>query len=244
MFILNIVLCYNSLDIIPYVIDYNKKEGIDIFVLDNYSTDGSWEYLQENKIPSERVDTDGAFDLNILVRSKQKVICDLKPDWIINVGGDCFAVTPKPLRRTIMDVEKLGLNVIYMPFIRLFNTGEERISEDPRKVFFNYALVKKSFPFIHKVEGFVRYKADSVILKEERKTTVRGCVLDYGNTRSKEKREEEYRRRQLAWERGLPKDWGTHYIYASRRGWKWNKKRLEDIKQSEYWRIIKKRFGY
>jgi len=51
MNILNPIVCYNSLNILPYVVEYNKKEGVDLFIIDNYSNDGSWEYIQDMKIP-------------------------------------------------------------------------------------------------------------------------------------------------------------------------------------------------
>ena len=245
MFILNPFLCYNSLDIIPYTIEYYQKEKIDIFVLDNYSSDGSWEFLQHNKISSKRVDTNETFNLALLLKNKFELIRNMKPDWVIRVGSDCFVTTYKPLREIIEDANKEGFNAVSMPFIRLWNTGEKRVNQDPRKVFFNYSIVLKDHICMYKVKDFKGYKADRTRLKNENvKRIEESCILDYGNTRGKEKREEEYQRRQLAWDQGLSRRYGTHYISASEVGWLWDSKNFKDIRKSKYWEIICNRFGF
>lgn len=248
MHILNPMLCYNSLDIIPYVIEYNLKEDIDLFILDNYSTDGSWEYIQDNKIPSRRVDSGDAFDLNILLKAKEKLIHEIKPDWVIISGSDCFILTPKPLIETVKKLDYLNFDITSIPFIRLYNTGEKRTHPDPRKVFFNYSDVAFDLPFLHPYKNFVSYfNGDYIKMRcmENLQNAIinEACVLDYGNTRGKEKRDEEYHRRVLAWNRGLPERYGIHYKECSEKGWLWDKKEMKDIRKSKYWNLIDNKFN-
>jgi len=245
MYILNPIFCYNSLDILPYVIDYYQKENIEMYILDNYSTDKTWEFLQKNKIPSKKIDTNETFNIQLLLKYRVNVIKDLKPDWVIRVGIDCFITTFKPLRKIIEEADSEGYNSISMPFIRLWNTGEKLTDQDPRKVFFNYSIVSKSFICAYKFANFKKYDGDKTRLKNKNvKKLVISCILDYGNTRGKEKREEEYKRRQLAWDQGLPKKYGVHYIEASKKGWVWDIKKLNDIRKSKYWDSICERFNY
>ena len=242
MHILNPMLCYNSIDIIPYSINFYKKQDIDVFVLDNYSNDGSWEYLNDNKIPCKRVNTNETFDLRILVKEKEDIIRKIKPDWVIKAGADSFIITDKPIIDVVKETEKMGFNIICFPFIRLFNTGEKRLDPDPRKVFFRYKLIK-TCQTIHNLSDFAGYLADHINMRNRKRKIINEfCVLDYGNARPKEKREEEYERRKKAWKKGMNRNWGNHYRIFSKGGWLWNKDDFEDIKYSNYWKTIKKCF--
>jgi len=239
--ILNILACYNSLDIIPYVLEYNQKEGIDSFVLDNYSDDGSWEYLRCNNIPCKRMDTGGAFLHTKIQASKLPVIQELKPDWVLRGASDHFILTPEPLRATIEQADKDGYNAISMPIGRMCNTGEDAHG-DPRKAYFYYFIVKNMIS-IHKTSGFNSYNCEQINMADTKSKFLPGALLlDYGNTRPAEKREEEYKRMQLAWERGEPRGHGIHYAPASEKGWKWEKDSLLDIRKSEYWQTLCNRF--
>lgn len=245
MNILNPMMCYNSLDILPYVVEYNKKEGVDLFIIDNYSNDGSWEYIQDNKIPSERIDTDGAFDLNMLLKKKSEIIHKIKPDWIILAGADDFIITPdKTMVNFIDGIDKLGFDVIDMHIIRFQNTGENRKYLDPRKECF-YCVVQESIKSIHSYKNFTEYYGDTPIYNKEYMIAKveDSLFLDYGNTRNKELREDMYQRRKTAWERGLPRCFGTHYELYSKRGWIWDKSELIDVRNTKYWQIINNKFN-
>lgn len=247
MKILNILCCYNSLDIMPYVLEYYRKEGIESFVLDNYSTDGSWEYLQDNKIPSMRFDTGETFSTNKNIAAKLAVIRELKPDWVIRNSSDYFILTPLPLRATIERIHKEEkYSAISMPFCRIWNIGEQRtVGDDPRNICFYYSTLIDNYVSIHKSKGFESYQADATTMLNGKPIVLGGAVvLDYGNTRSKEKRDEEYHRRQLAWERGEPRGHGVHYAPASKRGWLWEKEEFKDIRKSKYWEMVCNRFGF
>lgn len=240
MHILLPMLCYNSLDIIPYTIKYYQKEDIDIFVLDNYSTDGSWEYLQDNNIPSKRVDTNNCFDLNQLLHYKEEIIHQKKPDWIIVSGSDDFILTPTPMIDFIQNINNNGFDIIEIPLIRFLNTGEiKKNFSDPRDIFFYYEQYEP-MKVIHSYKKFDNYFADTPIMNSDHMIIQpSNCLfIDYGNTRGFEKREEEYKRRKLAWKRGLPEHFGSHFKNASERNWIWDKKDLSDIRKSEYWNII------
>ena len=60
-----VTLCYNEIDILPYCLDYWRRLGVDKAVVwDNYSDDGSYEYLSEIPwIEVRRFQSDGHNDI-------------------------------------------------------------------------------------------------------------------------------------------------------------------------------------
>lgn len=54
MKVLMICFVYNEIKYLPHSIDYYKKNNCDIYVIDNNSTDGTYEWLIENNIPCNR----------------------------------------------------------------------------------------------------------------------------------------------------------------------------------------------
>jgi hypothetical protein len=227
------------------VIDYHKNEDIDLFLLDNNSTDGTWEYIQDNKIPSKRVYTNDTFDMNLLVKYKCEIIHKIKPDWVINMDNDMFLMTPAPLIKLIKDVDDGGFSIISTPFIRFFDTGEKITDSDPRKVYFNYRQDRDFLLKIHRYKNFVNYFADFPVMDANHQIIQTDMIyfLDYGNTRGKKKREDIYQRTIRAWNNGLPKNFGEHYIEASERNWLWSKDELDDIRKSKYWELINYKFN-
>ena len=60
-----IVLCYNEIDILPFVSKYWERLGVDkVVVFDNGSTDGSLEYLSKLKyVEIRHFDSNGQNDI-------------------------------------------------------------------------------------------------------------------------------------------------------------------------------------
>ena len=52
--IVQISCVYNEMEYLPHQLKYIKSQGLDVYVIDNCSTDGTWEWLQENKTPSHQ----------------------------------------------------------------------------------------------------------------------------------------------------------------------------------------------
>ena len=90
---MNVVLfqcVYNEKELLPHKVDYCKKQNIDFFVMDNYSDDGTWEWLCENNVPSIRFSTDGMFSLKLNNKAILNEAKHLRPDWIVVAGADMF----------------------------------------------------------------------------------------------------------------------------------------------------------
>lgn len=133
---------YNEIEMLPFKIDYMNKNNIDYYIFDNISDDGSWEWLQDNKIPSEKFDSNGMFNLSVNLKLVIDKIHEVKPDWVTMAAPDMFYVhLQKSLRQFIEYVNTLGFNGIvsaYVPFSFKF-TGEESGGNDPRLTYMYYS---------------------------------------------------------------------------------------------------------
>jgi len=239
MRIVNICTCYNEIEYLPYVVNYYKGHGIEIFVLDNYSSDGSWEYLQEKKIPCERIDTGGAFHMDVLQAARLKKMHELKPDWVIYGDADEFIVgRSAALPALIHEVDKAGFNVIKCRKLEFYYTGEKRVKTHPKNVYFYYDesyLLGGGVTRIHKYHPDVHYKGDAILLppEQEKLCAIHGYILNYGGTKTKEAREEIYERTKKAWALGMHPRLSSHYEEYHKRGWIWSKDELSDIRAYE-----------
>ena len=63
-----ILTVWNEREYLPLKLEYCKQNKLEPYIIDNMSTDGSWEYLQENKVPSHRLDTGDSFDLRSVTK--------------------------------------------------------------------------------------------------------------------------------------------------------------------------------
>lgn len=239
---------YNEIELLPFKIDYIKKNDIDCYVFDNMSTDGSWDWLQENKIPSQRFDSDGMFDLKLNISLMAKKIHELKPDWAMFPGCDTFYVhrENKTLREVIEEADRNSFSAINSAYRTLifYYTGREKPGIDPRLnyVFYNTRkilhekCIAKYCPTLVVIADHFVFKGKKVMRNND------FFVLHYSLRHDSEKRKtEEYIRRKKAWDSGLtPRRWGHHYKKIVQDGkFSYNSSTLFDIRNSTLWESIK-----
>ena len=251
---LTIFTTYNEIDYMPLKKRWCEANGLDLYVLDNYSTDGTWEWLQDNKVNSERVDTRGAFDLPLLQKATMSALRRLEPPWVVYIGADTFYVAAEKLSDYISMVDKKGYNVISFPWNNFFNTGEPRESFDPINTYFYYSTFRR-VDFIFKWHPKVEIRADDIERRISEKVLVGPNdplykkifkkylakdieAFNYGNTKPAEIRLETLRRRQKAWDKGMCEDWGKHYREGKKKSWCWDKNYLKDIRQDAKYKYI------
>lgn len=200
MRILNVITCYNEIDYLPYVVEYYQDQGIDLYIIDNYSTDGTYEWALEHNIPCHRVDTKGIDYQNILQLVQLAVIHFLKPDWVIFGGGDRYIVTPSmPLKALVKSCDDQGFNVIKCRRLDFCDTGEERIKAHPLKLFYHYIETgghSKQTICMHKYHSQNEYKGNLVQLENPKICKIEGYELSFEGTKPIQQREELYRRKQ------------------------------------------------
>lgn len=221
---------YNEINFLPLKIQWCRSNNIQLYVCDNMSTDGSWELLQKEKIPSHQYDTEGIFSEVKMQNEIIKTLNILSPDWVLYMGCDMFFDIPK-------DYNEYDYVTFFYFCPR--NTGEERTLPFNPFYTFQYASGGGPIKFLFKWSDKVVFKADEIIIPGEGHPT-HMFALNYGDTKPKEEREETKARRQKAWNKGEPIAWGSHYIDGSRINWTWDKAILMDMKKSSHWNTIER----
>ncbi|HEX9147800.1 MAG TPA: glycosyltransferase family 2 protein [Thermoanaerobaculia bacterium] len=121
-----IVSAFNEADIISPVIEHLVQNGVDVYLIDNHSTDGTAEearrWLRKGLIgieqfPADRPAGEGPppFDWEAILRRKEELAKELSADWFIHHDADEFREAPWPgmnLRDAIRWVDCLGYNCI------------------------------------------------------------------------------------------------------------------------------------
>lgn len=239
---------YNELELLPYKIDFMGQNAIDFFVFDNMSTDGSWEWLQKNRIPSERFDSDGMFNLKTNMPLLNEKIHNVKPDWAMMGGTDMFYVhLTKTLREVIESADKGGFNCIhdcYKSFQFMF-TEEEAPGRDPRLTYMYYAPMPLNTVCIAKYSNSLRLQqADYFNVRDPKPWKDEKFVMLHYSMRhdGKKRKTEQYNRRKMAWDAGhTDRDYGAHYKrIIEKNQFVFDKRSLRDIRGSAFWEPIKK----
>ena len=237
--------CWNEIEYIPKCVKFYQQHGIHVVVADNKSDDGSWEWLNDNKIDCFQFDTSGMFS----VGKQQQLRLDYikshpEYDWIIYGDSDEYPATQVDLLDVFRAADDNNCNVIRMKSFELHNTGEKR--GEPTQTYFYYSERYAGFggiERIHKNVDQIKYLGDLIKIPGKRVANLQlGNYLNYGNTKTPQQREGVYQRRKLAWEAGVePRSHGSHYAANRSRGFKWDKNTLKDIREHHDWSFIKEK---
>lgn len=237
MKILAVGTAYNEEKYLPEMVRYYREQGCDILILDNYSTDGTYQWLLDNNIKTTQVDTMKAFHLDKLQRAMENEIAKYDPNWVVYVGIDIYYSFDKTIRETIEETDSRGFNVIQVNNWSIYNTGEER---DIAKDTYFYGTQGRGLRMIAKYDKPFRLCADEILIPCVNIFQSDGILVNYGNTKPKEEREETFERRKRAWEMGLTKGWGVHYPAGSAKGWIWDKSELTDVRTTKFNKYFEK----
>jgi GT2 family glycosyltransferase len=149
--VIALVSAYNEGDIISAVLGHLIENEIDVYLLDDRSTDDTVEQarpwlgrglLDIETLPERRTESGGAgFDWSAILRRKEALARELEADWFIHHDADEIRESPWPsvtLRRAIQWVDTLGFNAIDFHVInfRPVDDGYHR-GLDPR-IYFAY----------------------------------------------------------------------------------------------------------
>lgn len=226
---------YNEIEYIKYKHMWAIQQDVDLYVIDNMSTDGTWEYLQENNIPSHRFNTQNKFNIVTLQKELVNTLHKLKPDWYIWNGCDTFRYTKNGLRNDIEFADSQGYDSLTLTLIDIKNTGEKKEkNKSPFHTYF-YGNIVRDQTTIGKYNKDIKLHGDNIKSFNKKNILFDGVLVNYGMTKSVKEREETYNRRQLAWKKdGLRKDFGGHYKQASLKKWVWKKEEVKDIRLTGY----------
>ena len=148
--VLSIVHFYNELDVLKKTTEYLLAEGIDVYLVDNWSTDGSYEMAESlaKKNPG-RVYVDrfpalcqsNYFDWHSQLEYTEEISKKLDYNWFIHYDADEMRVSPwkdKSLRDAIYYIDCLGYNLIDNTVIDFRITDENSDSIFMKDVWFEF----------------------------------------------------------------------------------------------------------
>src|SRR5262249_38862603 len=146
-----VISAFNEEDIISAVIGHLVENGIDVYLIDNHSTDDTTKeasqwlgrgLLQIERFPPSlpsRCETPGPFDWSGILRRKEKLATELSADWLIHHDADELRVSPWPgltLKEAIRWVDKLGYNCINFQVLNFCPVDDNfQRGDDPRDYF-------------------------------------------------------------------------------------------------------------
>lgn len=226
MKILLVQVIYNEIKLLPWKLKWAEENGLEVFTFDNYSDDGTWEWLKEHRAkgraPSrmERLDTDGIFSLKLNNRAILKKFHELKPDWCVIAGCDMFYrlldYPEMKLNQFIATVDKLGYNLVDCS--RLFNfyyTGGEDDSKNPL-IEYRYYKEQQDWEIclIAKYDKSLWIDGDQFRVDHPNMFHYPEfvCLHYWFRSDARERFVKKWQRRFQSWEKGLDnKDHGGHY---------------------------------
>lgn len=245
---MNILACgvvYNEIDILPHLLDYYESQDINVFIFDNFSDDGTWEYLLDHKVDCARLRSDGKFSLVQFIKHMQTIWHLYTPDWCIYLDADEFPLTFQfsSLNEFIADRAFQGFNVIKQTRVNFRPTGTEDFSKgDPFEIYRYYFIkwpteswntdCERIFKYSPKIDclSYAGHKVrfPNRVLSPE---TLDNPIFHYAlRKNAKEKIHRLYLRRNRDKETSKM-GWNTHYKkFVQYNKWTWDPKELHDIR--------------
>lgn len=116
--VLAIVPCFNEVDIIKTTIDNLLSQNIDVYVIDNWSTDGTWEELQKyTNIKTERFPEapDDQYNWTAILDRIDTIGFTSNYDWLLHVDADEKIESPISnifIKDFISIADSMGFDVI------------------------------------------------------------------------------------------------------------------------------------
>ncbi|MGH9754739.1 MAG: glycosyltransferase family 2 protein, partial [Blastocatellia bacterium] len=136
-----IMAVYNEIDIIVCSVEKLLAQGVEVYVIDNWSTDGAYEAVRDllgsKLVGLERFPPDGPiehYDLHSLLLRKEEIAKTLRADWFMQCDADEIRYGPwqgVSLRDAIYYVDQEGYNAIdytiieFHPIDNNFQAGED-----------------------------------------------------------------------------------------------------------------------
>lgn len=238
MRILATTFAYNERPYFPYWKKYYESEGCELFVIDNESTDTTSEWLTENNVPYSYFSTNGAFHLHNLQAELVKKIHEIKPDWVCYAGADLYIIPAMGIQKAVEYAENGGYNQIALECHNIVSTGEKH--GDKLQLAYSRGAKYIDLVMFAKYDDGFYIKNDHIGVEKPKPVTLPGIIVNYGGCKTKEEQEAKLKRRQKAWDDGLPQNVGRHFIKNKKMGWVTPKANTVDYCTLPEWEFIKR----
>ena len=231
MDILLITFVYNEKPYIEDMIKYYRTQGVNIYIIDNMSNDGTYEWLVKNNVECSRFDTKESFNLNKLQKELTRIVTIKKPDWVVYASADLYYVFDKTIKETIEEANIKGYNQLNVKCYGALNTGEK--FKTPLQETYKYGVVWKTLKMNAKyVDGF-KMRGDDIFINKSNPVNVGGIMINYGGCKPMREQKEKLKRRKKAWTEGLNPRTGKHFLKYEKIDWLWNKSFCINLFESE-----------
>src|SRR5512139_923001 len=132
MIVTALVACYNEADILQAMLRHWTQRGMFVYLLDNWSTDGSYEIaINEPGVTVERWPSHpiATFERGAMLDRFQALATTLHSDWFSLSGADHYLETPdgSDILTKFGEIDRLGYNAIEM-IHRHFTPPDNRFS--------------------------------------------------------------------------------------------------------------------
>jgi len=223
-----IMSTYNEREYLPLKLAWCKANGLDLYVCDNMSSDGTWEMLQDEGIKSHQYDTNGIFSEKLMQNEIKKTLANINPEWVLYMGCDLFFNLP---------MLPMGYNCFTFQFLSAKYTGENREPSNPF-MNFTHGMIHQRLKFLFKYSPDIIWNGDEIVIPNELCFDLDHIVINYGDTKTFEQRNETLIRRQRAWDSGIDNSGhGEHLRTGKEIQWYWNKSELQDFTKNIWYDI-------
>ncbi len=147
MFSATAFMCvYNEADILPWTLSHLRQQGVGVYVIDNWSTDGSDALAQRfDLIGYERWPADGPsryYEWGQMLRRVEELAQRSTADWCIHHDADEIRRSPRPgetLLQALQRVESEGFNAVKYQVYH-FTPTDDLYTGDPETHFRYYSM--------------------------------------------------------------------------------------------------------
>ena len=160
--VLAIVKAYNEADIIVPSLTHLIRQGIDVYLVDNWSDDGTWELTQpfvgHGVVGAERHphQPQARFNWRGLLERTEEIASTMPADWYVHYDVDEVRRSPWPhlrLKDAIYRVDRSGFNAIDHTVVTFHPVDDGYRAHDDFEAYFRY------FDFPRRRGSFVQIKA-------------------------------------------------------------------------------------
>lgn len=129
MKVVGLVSTHNEIDCLKVILPKYQKLGIELHVIDDWSTDGSEEYVRSLGIDYEKFPTQpGMFSWDKVLERKEQLATVFPGDWHLQVEADEILESPWPemtLPEALAECSRVGFNVVNFQSLHFRPTAED-----------------------------------------------------------------------------------------------------------------------
>ena len=157
---LAIIHVFNEKDILEAALSHLLAQGVDVKILDNWSSDGSYEMARslaqrDSRLSVERFPREGPsdyFDLKQIIANVELIARQSNYDWLIHHDADEIRESPWPaltLQQAISAVGAVGFNAIDFTIVEFKATADGfEAGIDPTTFFTHYQFARLGCDFL------------------------------------------------------------------------------------------------